>query len=165
MWFNGTLYRVYGVTESSTTIQSYMYIWLVCWSLVCGEIGYNDTCIWYNRPIAVSCSVSPLYIIVGLHIQILSVCHVLYSTVKGCCKFSACSLVAVLLSSCHPVNVALYGILKSTVNEVMYYMPHFYIHKIGMLSLVQWVGSGSVLLGVYETGRGFLTMVHGIYIV
>lgn len=45
----------------------------------------------------------------------------------------------------------------------MYYMHHFYIHKIGMLSLVQWVGSGSVLLGVCETGRGFLTMVHGIY--
>lgn len=49
-----------------------------------GRLG--DTCIWYNRPIAVSCSVSPLYIIVGLHIQILSVCHVLYhvySTVKA----------------------------------------------------------------------------------
>lgn len=44
-------------------------------------------------------------------------------------------------------------------------MPHFYIHKFGMLSLVQRVGSGSVLLGVYETGRGFLTVVHGIYIV
>lgn len=45
----------------------------------------------------------------------------------------------------------------------MYYMHHFYIHKFGMLSLVQRVGSGSVLLGVYETGRGFLTMVHGIH--
>lgn len=44
----------------------------------------------------------------------------------------------------------------------MYYMHHFYIHKFGMLSLVQWVGSGSVLLGVCETGRGFLTMEHGI---
>lgn len=63
------------------TIQSYI-------SGLYVEAGYvgrlGDTCIWYNRPIAVSCSVSPLYIIVGLHIQILSVCHVLYlSTVKA----------------------------------------------------------------------------------